>query len=75
MTVKLTSKVKTDLAVSVAASEVLKEEFTETVEEEIAEQFKRDIKNKNEPLWLVFCWELNKNKSIVTKCKDKFKLG
>ena len=37
MTVKLTSKVKTDLAVSVSASEVLKEEFTETVEEEIAE--------------------------------------
>ncbi len=33
MTVKLTSKVKTDLSITVTASEVLKEEIEETVEE------------------------------------------
>ena len=39
MTVKLTSKVKTELPISVVASEILKEEIAETVEaaEEIAE--------------------------------------
>ena len=36
MLIKLTSKVKASLAVAVSASEVLKEEFVEEVDEEVA---------------------------------------